>query len=289
MSDTPPLLYFLHIPKTAGTTFGAILERNIPRREMIDVYPGFGIRPDELADVPAEQLARARCIRGHFDFGAHRVVDRPFRYVTFLRRPDQQVRSRWNHARSTRYHPLHRFALEQGLAGFALNSPDNFQLRSLLELEPVNGQHPPLDESHVERALDNLERHFPVVGLADRFDESLVLMQRLIGLESIHYVRRNVRRPAGRDQSAPRASVDDAAARAIEATTRLDRLLCERAIERFDAQVAAVPGFAEALARFREENERYSKKMWLVDAASHRWSKTLRRVRAVVRRVGRRG
>ena len=104
------VLIFVHIPKTAGTTFAAILERNFRASRIVSVYPNFGITTSELRALPDETRATMECVKGHFDYGIHRDLGRPFRYVTFLRHPVEQVRSRYNHMRSSRAHPLHHLA-----------------------------------------------------------------------------------------------------------------------------------------------------------------------------------
>jgi len=200
-SAVKELLIFVHIPKTAGTTFAAILERNFRPSRIVSVYPNFGISEAELRALPDESRRAMECVKGHFDYGIHRALRRPFRYVTFLRHPVEQLRSRYNHMRSSRSHPLHHLA-RQGISleEFVRVSPDNYQTRTLAGIEPRPGQgYPVLTERDLEQVKANVEEHFGLVGIAERFDPSLILARRSLGLERILYVSRNVRRHPGQD------------------------------------------------------------------------------------------
>jgi hypothetical protein len=286
--STPPdprseVLIFIHIPKTAGTTFAAILERNFPRSRLVSVYPNFGISEAELRDLPDAARERVECIQGHFDYGIHRHLGRPFRYATFLRRPAEQVRSRYNHARLSRSHPLHPLVREGAtLEEFVRVSPDNYQTRTLAGSDPVPGRgHPLLTERDLERVKANIERHFALVGIADRFDESLLLARRRLGLQRIRYVRRNVRRGTRR---AP--SPDDSNSVFLEDHVRLDVRLYEWARERLERAIETEgDAFQEELRAFRDANARYSRLMGPFDAASHRATKAARYAYRFCRKV----
>jgi hypothetical protein len=279
------VLIFVHIPKTAGTTFAVILERNFRPSRVVNVYPNFGISTAELPDLPAAIRQRVECVQGHFDYGLHRILGRPFRYATFLRHPVEQARSRYHHARSSRFHPLHHLAREcDSLEEFVRISPDNYQTRTLAGVEPIPGRgHPTLTEQHLEQVKQNVERHFALVGITERFDESLVLARRSLGLERIHYVNRNVRRRPGRDPSlsgSPRQVVED--------HSRLDLKLYDWARGRHEEAIEADrESFERELREFQEANARYARLLWPVDALSHRAIRAARYLRRLLRRPAR--
>ena len=281
------VLIFVHIPKTAGTTFAAILERNFRPSRIVSVYPNFGISQAELRDLPDETRKTMECVKGHFDYGIHRNLGRPFRYVTFLRHPVEQVRSRYNHMRSSRSHPLHHLA-RQGISleEFVRISPDNYQARTLAGIEPTPGQgYPPFSERDLEQVKANVEDHFGLVGIAERFDESLVLARRSLGLERVRYVSRNVRRRPG--QAPP---MSESTRQIVEDHARLDLALYRWAVARLDRAIDADrDAFESELAAFRAVNARYSRWMWPVDAVSYRTTKAARYLRFLYRRVARNG
>lgn len=281
------VLIFIHIPKTAGTTFAAILERNFRPSRIVSVYPNFGISEAELRDLPDEKRRTMECVKGHFDYGIHRDLGRPFRYVTFLRHPLEQIRSRYNHMRASRSHPLHHLA-RQGISleEFVRVSPDNYQTRTLSGIEPIPGQgYPALTQRDLERIKANVEDHFGLVGIAERFDASLILARRTLGLEQVRYVSRNVRRRPG--QVPP---LSDATRQVVEDHARFDLELYGWALARLERAIEADrEAFESELAAFRAANARYSKLMWPVDAVSYRTTKAARYLRVLYRRMAGRG
>ncbi len=196
-----PLTVFVHIPKTAGTTFTAILRDNFPGgvKNIGNAFHGgggFQIGPvRRLRDAPALRTRDIHVLTGHLPFAVRDVLPADTRYVTFLRDPVERTLSQYyGLLKPTRRKPLPgdgslAAVLEAGDLVY-----DNLQTRMLSgEDEPV-GQ---FDESMLERAKENLAA-LTAFGLAERFDESLVLFQRALGLRSVVYVHQRVAtRPRG--------------------------------------------------------------------------------------------
>ncbi len=81
-------LLFMHIPKTAGTSFRQILVRQYRNLGGIEaVY-----EPDAVKTGPKRKDAPAYV--GHYRYGFHQFVDGPARYVSFMRDP---IRHSWSH------------------------------------------------------------------------------------------------------------------------------------------------------------------------------------------------
>ncbi len=278
-------LIFLHIPKTAGTTFAAILGRNFPRSRVARVYPGIGLGEREFKALPEARRAGLACVMGHFDFGLHRFVPGRSVYATFLRDPVRQAVSRYRHIRASRWHPLH-YMIRDGasIEDFVSRAPDNYQTRALCGVEIEAGRpHPVLGEEHLAAARRNLQERFVLVGITERFDESVLLAGHRCGLPDVRYMRRNVRARSGGPGLSTRAL------RAIEAQTALDRALYAWAQGELDARVAqAGEGFQRELERFRQANARYARFAGplhrLLAGAAH----NARLARSMARKLGRR-
>src|SRR5512135_3015151 len=93
-------LIFLHIPKTAGTTFRSILPANYRAEELYNVptnaegqvdFSGL----DRLSDVEKRKI---RVLAGHFQYGAHEHLPQKSSYITILRDPVKRIISRYYHA-----------------------------------------------------------------------------------------------------------------------------------------------------------------------------------------------
>ena len=200
-ADQSSLLTFLHIPKNGGSTLNHIIGRQYPWQT---VFWFSYDRPELVSQFEAmdeKQWAELRCLGGHFPFGIHEECPRTASYITMLRDPVARFISEYGHLqrgeRSGRWWPP-RDRLKS-LADFLdyrieTNGMD-VQTRFISGNMPAPGAEPPLDPLPVdalERAKENLKKHFIVVGLTDRFDESLLLMKDRLDWQSrIFYSRKN--------------------------------------------------------------------------------------------------
>ena len=252
-----PTVIFLHIGKTAGTTLRRVLRRNFPQGDVLIVKARGRPRTETLADfakLPEADRARPRLIMGHTVFGLHELVPRPSTYVSMVRRPKSLVLSQYTFVQRTEGHRHHMDVVRRGMSleeyiesGLALEM-DNSQTRAIAgDLDTPYGA---CTDEMLERAKRNIGGHFAVVGITERFDESLVLMQHAFGWRKISYVRANVA-PGRRPEPSERAL------RLIEEHNRLDNELYRWVGERFDAAIAADPGFAAAYERFERANSLY--------------------------------
>jgi Sulfotransferase family len=216
-----PLVVFVHIPKTAGTTLGRILMRHYGREHVRRVANGArdpaACRAD-IAEIVRAADPRIRAIRGHIPMDACAPLGDDATYVTMLRDPVERSLSQYFHlfAKRPRDLPLERYVAEGHLV-------DNRQVRMLA------GAHPPpgaTTEAMLDAALENLER-FAVVGLSERFDESVALVGEALGIDDTSYepARVNEQRP-------PREAVSPAALALVEERNALDRRLYEHAAAR---------------------------------------------------------
>ena len=191
--------YFLHIPKTAGSTlcFSVLPELfNLAETCPAHDYP-------EILSIPPAELSRFRLFRGHFYYFFARFLSAKPRYLTFLRDPVERTLSLYDHiCRDTRHFQHHAMcSLKNGLRD-AVRSPEllppNFQVTALAsDLDPVRtlalsrAAHPEnLDEYSV--VYSEMTKRIPTrddlavarqrleemefVGIVERFDESIELL-----------------------------------------------------------------------------------------------------------------
>lgn len=190
----------MHIPKTGGTTLNKHLYRHCHANKHdiaennylhsgIYYFPsGFFKEPNPSLSPDAQHiLARddLRAVLGHFCFGIHCHVTRPWTYITLLRNPVDRIISLFCHL---------KLAQDMTLEEFALKAPyreiDNDQTRRISGLEPALGR---CTRSTLARAKDNLCKYFSVVGLTERFDEFLILLQRRFRWnKELYYYLKNV-------------------------------------------------------------------------------------------------
>ncbi|MBI4259639.1 MAG: sulfotransferase family 2 domain-containing protein [Actinobacteria bacterium] len=272
-------LIFLHVPKTAGSTLYQVFGRQFRRSQIFVPRGGGGLgktaylrhvvvgdmepivqhgldrnrrEVERLRALSPESATRIRVLLGHFWFGIHEALPGTATYVTMLRDPVDRVLSLYQHRRTR--HGL-RSTIEEYLAEDRDVQMRNGQVRrfvgSASELFHVD-----VTDEMLATALGNLDRHFPVVGLTERFDESLVLMARRFGwpVRRLRYFPVNV--GSGRPR---RESLSAEALALIEERNRHDLELYRHAAERFERQVAAEDpeSFARDLAELRRWNRWY--------------------------------
>lgn len=198
-----PLLLFVHIPKTAGTTLTPVFEAQHPEGGVVKIANVFkgsgGFDPGAIARLrqPNAVPAEARVLRGHLPYGIRDLLPVPVQGITLLREPVDRLLS-------------HYYALvADGVLDpatpieVALNDRgvflDNLQTRMLCgTLEPFGE----VTGDMLTQAKANLTSSI-LFGLSERFDESLVLFKQRLGWASISYRRRRVNETRPRAEQLP--------------------------------------------------------------------------------------
>jgi Galactose-3-O-sulfotransferase len=258
MSKEDPTVIFLHIGKTAGTTMRQVLRRSFRGSDIMVVRVRERPREETLerfAALPSATRARPRLIMGHTVFGLHEYVPRPSTYISMLRKPKDLVISQYRYVLRTRNHRHHgvvdseHMSIEEYIRSGISTEMDNSQTRAIAgDLATPYGE---CSDEMLERAKRNIESSFAVVGLTERFDQSLVLLQHAFGWSHLNYVRANV--SPNRDP----VELTSSALALIEEHNRLDDELYRYVTDRFDHAIARIPSFENDLAEFERANSRY--------------------------------
>lgn len=123
--------YFLHIPKTAGTSIYKLLDES--GRFNVCPYSSWG----DMLRHSDDDLSKYDMFRGHFYRYIHKYVDIPLNTFTFLRNPFARSLSQYEHYLRDKGHFFHKRAVAQGSFLNFLRDPvtqaliKNFQVRSL--------------------------------------------------------------------------------------------------------------------------------------------------------------
>src|SRR5882757_799503 len=200
VEDASSPIYFLHIPKTGGTTLGAFLESQY---RIEDICPAHSW--SQLLTLPPTEIAKYRLIWGHFYPYIAKHVPILMRYMVFLRDPVERAMSHYAHIVSRSSHYFHDRAVALGNFSAFLKEVEmatavsNFQVRSLaLDLEPQTiaskltreelcrwELERRLETSPFDRTIDQMLeaakfrlRQMCFVGITERFDESIAVLCR---------------------------------------------------------------------------------------------------------------
>ena len=244
----PSCVVFLHIPKTAGTTLYAILDRQYAAKKILTIRdPSVPITPFAERAKRGELLL----VRGHVPFGVHRQLGIRSRYITILRQPVERVMSIYGYIKRDKSHPLHSTLRDEGM------TVSDFMNSEIAEQDAINGQTRQLagtegidsHENMLELAKRNLAT-FSAVGLTERFDESLILFRRRLRWKLPLYRSKNVAPDTIRQEEQP----VEVRAR-VEKGNHLDLELYDFAMKLFDRQIASEgPSFRAELNAFKGLN-----------------------------------
>ena len=235
---------FLHLPKTAGTTLNRLIEWEYSLGEMYSVDPVlFEWSFARLRRLSKRRLRRTRMFKGHMLFGLHEVLPQPATYITVLRDPVERVLSAFYFMRSYKLHPLYwKFRNEKWtVEEFVQRSTrDNVQCKIIANAH----YHSPCTQEVLDRAIDHLDNYFSVVGLSERFEESLALMKLRFGWQLNSYSSFNVTRARPKKGDLPQATLD-----LISEKNRFDVALYQHAVRLFESAVSQHQAEVSRIAR----------------------------------------
>jgi hypothetical protein len=185
-------LIFLHIPKAAGTTLNRIIEWQYSPLSIFTIDP-HRIRAtvERLKTLSEQRRRQLRVVRGHMFYGIHEFLPQGATYITMLRDPVARLLSAYSFILRRPLNPMHR-KLKHGRVGveaFIRLTPNrqNLQCRMLAGVKDVT-----CDQWVLDMAKENIMKSFSVVGLCERFEESLILMANAFGWEIPYYENRKV-------------------------------------------------------------------------------------------------
>jgi hypothetical protein len=270
------VLIFLHLPRTAGTTLSRFLRSKFAPDAIFSAYLDAGeTLSDQLSalrGLPPEARERIRLVlAGHAEFGQHEALSPGAEYVTVLRDPVDRVVSSYRFLQDHPNDPLHaqvvgeRMSLATFVKSDAAKGINNWQARCLAGVPWSASEWGP---EVLDRAKRNVERHFAVVGLTERFPETIALLGRLYGWRRLYYATLNI--------SSSRASCTDEDRQLILERNDLDQKLYEFAITKFNEQLARFSNIDADLGRLRRQNRVYDP-----------FYRTYRRMRQIKRRLAR--
>jgi len=216
--DPDTRLFFLHVMKTAGTTFRGHIDANFAP-EQVFPQPGvdeplFAAKADirYLQDMPTERMAQLRMISAHIPIGLTDRLGIDFTYLTLLRDPVDRTLS-WLRQRQRNHQPdesLHQIYEQQTI--LRANYIDDHQVKQFAitaDDGAVNHLHPVvMDDQRMAIAKANLER-VAVVGFQDGLDAFLGQLHERYGWTVATVPDRNVREDPTPAPTALRRQIDD--------------------------------------------------------------------------------
>lgn len=237
----PAPLIFVRIPRAAGTSLQQfLLRRYAPVGQRVFRFTGDPAQREEFACLPPEQRDTWDLLVGHVQFGVHELLSRPATYITMLRDPVERLISHYYYVLEQPAHHLHRRIVENGwtLCDYVLwpknDEADNDQVRWLMSTPRWTVPNGALTREMLEQAVWNLTNAFAVVGLAERFDDTVRCVCAAFGWEppAVPLERLNAARSRPAREAIPAATLG-----AIRERNRYDLELYDVARALFEEQM----------------------------------------------------
>jgi hypothetical protein len=187
------VLFFLHIPKTGGTTFYEMLLNLFPNYEQYKV-PDQDSR-ETLVDLYPNQLDNVKVVRQHFGYNFYKYLPRKPIYLTFLRHPVSRLHSLYKHIKRVDNHKFHDQIVKENVSflefmqGDFNVTQDNAQVNMLSGLPVKHASLRPKDAYEISK-MRLIE--FAFFGFQEHYDESVKLFFDTFDLEKIDYKPLNV-------------------------------------------------------------------------------------------------
>ena len=189
---------FLHIPKTAGTTMRKIFEKLYGVEYVNSHLYNYDEQPlpDLIKDVkslPENEKRKIKVLNGHAAYGMHNLLPQQSVYITFFRDPSERAISDYYHMERSAKHRSRIGAKDDiTLEEFIKNGKtENMGVSYLASDDAV-----PVDinegnkDALLARAKEHL-RKIELIGIAEEFDKSIILMKRRLGWAMPLYIVRN--------------------------------------------------------------------------------------------------
>ena len=254
-----PLVLFLHIPKAAGTTLHRILEHQYRPTQILSVRAS----KHNVYRLPAKMRNRLHLVKGHFAYGLHEAFAQPSTYFSVMRHPVEQVTSYYYYVRNRpsdqlgQYIRDNQLGLEQFINTRRSLILHNMQVRYLAGLPTTGTEHRECTADDLQRARSHIASHFALVGLVERFDETLLLLKRQFGWHDVFYAVQNVNRRRDSSTALPQATYD-----VIVEANALDLALYEEVQQQFETRLSeAGPAFAQEVDEFRLRNAQQQRRL----------------------------
>ncbi|WP_036478991.1 sulfotransferase family 2 domain-containing protein [Myxosarcina sp. GI1] len=249
------VIIFQHIPKTAGTTLRYIIQYQYSPGAICELYGDAGShaeRIDKLKNLSKSEREKIKIINTHLGFGLHEFLSQPYTYITFLRDPVDRVISMYYYYQKTNNPLFQNLSLQEFVESYPAvqnGMTKNFSGVTLKRqlLPPEKKDTVPFSEENLAIAKQNLQNQFKFIGILERFDESAILLKRILGWKIPLHDRSNVSQRANNIPQETMAT--------IERLNKLDIELYEYAKLVFEETIARQDSsFQQEVTQFKTAN-----------------------------------
>lgn len=225
--------FFIHIPKTAGSTMMSLIWREYKHEKIFHVMKRDF---EDFRSLSERERDNYKLVGGHMCYGVHDLVSNPGTYFTILRDPVKRIVSYYYYVRSQPNSDWYQMAMNMNLAEFVEKSQvpevNNGQLRRLYGVEGFNVEFGACKPDMLTIVKQQILKHFSVVGLTERFYETIVLLSDVYSWRLLPFLNKNVSRSKPKSRSIDKQTMD-----VIIRYNQLDIELYNFSQEQFDDRI----------------------------------------------------
>lgn len=258
----------IHIPKTGGSTMYQVMYKNVDHKRTLWAGSKHATVIPWFTSISQQERNWYTAAFGHIRYGFHRFfTDGTPRYFTFLRHPIERTLSAYSYALEYPRDEHHFRIINQTFVEYAsdpslgqrqtnwlmgyLPTPDN-----LPTLESYGGKHP-LPPDTIEIVKNRLSSEFAFVGILERYDASILLLQDALKWRDVYYMRSNVTKKRLRY-----SDLKGEEKRAIDALAGPDFEIYDWARARLDAHIESLgEPFQQRLKDYQANNAVYAARL----------------------------
>jgi hypothetical protein len=255
------LIFFNHIPKTAGSSFLNVLFNQYTKNEIFHLDAMNIVSSiEQFKSLPKSHKNQLNCISGHLSFLLENEIERPFLKITMLREPVDTFVSNFYYIKRATWNRNHNDVKNMNsIVDFAeyciQHNMTNQQTRYLAEDVDylLKNEYPEfkVDKNTLDKALKNLDNH-DFVFLSEEFDKALLFLKNKLKWKSTPYYKIA-------NKTSNRISVTDLSElelKTINQCIHYDLILYDAALLKFEKMLIDQPDeFAKYLKRFQIINK----------------------------------
>lgn len=257
------ILFFLHIPRTAGTTLDSILVKNFPENSILKIYKKEEYKTNRFRDY--DQLKDIKYITGHLfleKYDPPMIYNKEVDAFTFLRNPINRLVSEYIFYKTWPKQHLYQYINENNISfrNYIQSSDQllkyrgkNFMTRCISG-KGFKYNKPSLSALAV--AKRNLDKNFFFFGITEQFAESIVLLSKKIGIDNILHEQRNKLNTKLKDE------ISEEDLNIARELNQVDSALYNFAVDLFNERINNEGSdFKTAVEEFKLNNKEYQNKL----------------------------